>query len=83
VRAAAVGAGEALAAAACLADADGEAGKAFFELFRAAIGARQFGRSGGLDQKLIDFTAAGTLVLIYRHGNLLFAGKLTHLIATT
>jgi hypothetical protein len=83
MRAAAVGAGQALAAVACLTYADGEAGKAFFELFRAAIGARQFGRSGGLDQKLIDFAAAGTLVLIYRHRNLLFAGKITHLIATT
>ncbi len=83
MRAPAVGAGEALAAVACLADADGEAGKAFFQLFRAAIGARQPGRSGGLDQKLIDFAAAGTLVLIYRHGNLLFAGRLTHLTAIT
>jgi hypothetical protein len=81
--AAAVGAGEAFAAVAGLADADGEAGEAFFELFRAAIGARQLRRSGGLDQKLIDFAAAGTLVFIYRHRNLLFAGKLTHLIATT
>ncbi len=83
MRTAAVGTAQALAAVAGLADADGEAGKAFFELFRAAIGARQPGRSCGLDQKLIDFAAAGTLVLIYRHGNLLFAGKLTHLIATT
>lgn len=83
MRAAAVGAGEALAAATCLTYADGEAGKAFFQLFRAAIGACQFGRSGGFDQKLIHFAAAGTLVLIYRHGNLLLAGRLTHLIAIT
>ncbi len=83
MRTAAVGAGQAFAAFACLTDSDGEARKAFFQLFRAAIGARQLCRSGGLDQKLINFATAGTLVLIYRHRNLLFAGKLTHLIAST
>ncbi len=83
VRTAAVGTGQTLAATTGLADADGETGKAFFELFRAAIGAPQLGRSGGLDQKLIYFATTGTLVLIYRHRNLLFAGRLTHLIATT